>query len=70
MTSDTDLYDKWADCIEERAALLQACRDAANQLRTVAALLNHIPAKYTAAISPVIRYSDIDAAIAKAEAKS
>lgn len=47
--------------------LLEACRDAANQLRTIAALLNHIPKKYAAQISPTIRYADIDAAIAKAE---
>lgn len=49
--------------------LLEACRDAANQLRTIAALLNHIPKKYAAHISPTIRYGDIDAAIAKAEPK-
>lgn len=48
--------------------LLEACQDAANQLRTVAALLNHIPKKYAAQIIPTIRYSDIDAAIAKAKA--
>jgi len=49
--------------------LLEAARDASNQLRTIAALLNHIPKRYAAAIGPIIRYGDIDAAIAKAEGK-
>ncbi len=49
--------------------LLEACRDAANQLRTIAALLNHIPKRYAAHIIPTIRYGDIDAVISKAEAQ-
>lgn len=66
-TDQTDVYEKWADCIEAKAELIDACQDAANQLRTIAALLNHIPKKYAAQISPTIRYGDIDAAIAKAK---
>lgn len=59
---------KNARLIAAAPELLEACQDAANQLRTIAALLNHIPKRYAAQISPTIRYGDIDAIIAKAEA--
>lgn len=46
--------------------LLEALQDAANQLRTIAAIVNQLPRKYAAQISPMIRYGDIDDVIAKA----
>jgi hypothetical protein len=54
-----------ASQIEALPELIDACRNAMEQLKTVAAITNHLPKKYAAELSAIVKWGDLETLLAK-----